>query len=450
MSNLVCPLDFRYGRKKMKDIFSEDSKLNYLLKVEGALAIAHAKVGNIPKEAAEEIARKSSTKFVSVERVKEIEKETKHDIMALTKALAEVCEGEAKKYIHLGATSYDIVDTANALQFRDALKVIEDELKELRSTLVNLAKKYKKTIMLGRTHGQQTIPITFGLKMAVYAMEVNRHIERINDCKKRLLVGKISGAVGTGAALGKHAKEIQEIVMKELGLKAEEASTQIVGRDRYAELAGVLANIATSMEKFATEIRNLQRSEIGEVAEAFDVKKQVGSSTMPHKMNPITCEQICGLARVVRSLSQVAYENAIQWHERDLCNSSSERFWIPHCFILTDWIIFQMNKVFSNLRVFPERMKENIERSKGIPMAESVMILLVKKGLARDKAHELVRRCAIKAQVENISLLDVLKKEKEINKLVSEDELKKSLDPESYIGRAEEIVDEVVKKLSRD
>ncbi len=450
MSNLVCPLDFRYGRKEMKDIFSEDSKLNYLLEVEGALAIAHAKVGNIPKEAAEEIARKSSTKFVSVERVKEIEKETKHDIMALTKALAEVCEGEAKKYIHLGATSYDIVDTANALQFRDALKVIEDELKELRSTLVNLAKKYKKTIMLGRTHGQQTIPITFGLKMAVYAMEVNRHIERINDCKKRLLVGKISGAVGTGAALGKHAKEIQEIVMKELGLKAEEASTQIVGRDRYAELAGVLANIATSMEKFATEIRNLQRSEIGEVAEAFDVKKQVGSSTMPHKMNPITCEQICGLARVVRSLSQVAYENAIQWHERDLCNSSSERFWIPHCFILTDWIIFQMNKVFSNLRVFPERMKENIERSKGIPMAESVMMLLVKKGLARDKAHELVRRCAIKAQVENISLLDVLKKEKEINKLVSEDELKRSLDPESYIGRAEEIVDEVVKKLSRD
>jgi len=450
MSNLVCPLDFRYGRKEMKDIFSEDSKLNYLLEVEGALAIAHAKVGNIPKEAAEEIARKSSTKFVSVERVKEIEKETKHDIMALTKALAEVCEGEAKKYIHLGATSYDIVDTANALQFRDALKVIEDELKELRSTLVNLARRHKKTIMLGRTHGQQTIPITFGLKMAVYAMEVNRHIERINDCKKRLLVGKISGAVGTGAALGKHAKEIQEIVMKELGLKAEEASTQIVGRDRYAELAGVLANIATSMEKFATEIRNLQRSEIGEVAEAFDVKKQVGSSTMPHKMNPITCEQICGLARVVRSLSQVAYENAIQWHERDLCNSSSERFWIPHCFILTDWIIFQMNKVFSNLRVFPERMKENIERSKGIPMAESVMMLLVKKGLARDKAHELVRRCAIKAQVENISLPDVLKKEKEINKLVSEDELKRSLDPESYIGRAEEIVDEVVKKLSRD
>ena len=450
MSELVCPLDFRYGRREMKRLFQEEARLNYLLKVEGALAIAHSRVGNIPEDAAKEIAKKANSKFVSLDRVKEIEKETKHDIMALTKALAEVCEGEAKKYVHLGATSYDIVDTANALQFRDALDILEKELKKLRSTLVELAKRYKKTIMLGRTHGQHTIPITFGLKMAVYAMEVNRHIERIRDCRKRLLVGKISGAVGTGAALGEHAKEIQEMVMNELGLKAEEASTQIVGRDRYAELAGVLANIATSMEKFATEIRNLQRSEIGEVAEAFDVKKQVGSSTMPHKMNPITCEQICGLARVVRSLSQVAYENAIQWHERDLCNSSSERFWIPHCFILTDWIIFQMNKVFSNLRVFPEKMRENIERSKGIPMAESVMMLLVKKGLSREKAHELVRKCAIRAQMENLSLLEVLKREKEIEGLVSEKELRDALNPENYIGRAEEIVDEVVDKLSRE
>ena len=445
--NPVCPLDFRYGREEMKRIFNEEAKLNYLLNVEASLARAHAKLGNIPIECAEEISKKASTRYVSLERVKEIEKETKHDIVSVVKALAEVCEGDAKKYIHLGATSYDIVDTANALQFRDALDVLDAQLKKLRSTLVKLAKRYRDTIMLGRTHGQHTIPITFGLKMAVYAMEVDRHIERIRDCRKRLLVGKISGAVGTGAALGKHAKEIQEMVMKELGLKAEEASTQIVGRDRYVELAGVLANIATSMEKFATEIRNLQRSEIGEVAEAFDVKKQVGSSTMPHKMNPITCEQICGLARVIRSLSQVAHENAIQWHERDLCNSSSERFWIPHCFILTDWIVFQMNEVFSNLKVFPERMRENIERSKGIPMAESVMMLLVRKGMARERAHELVRRCAIEAQRRGAWLIDVLKREREIMDLVNEDELKDALNPENYLGRAKEIVDEVVKRL---
>ncbi|HDO19875.1 MAG TPA: adenylosuccinate lyase [Thermoplasmatales archaeon] len=449
MQSLVCPLDFRYGREEIKKVFSEEAKLNYLLKVEAALAKAHAEVGNIPKSAADEISKKASSTHVSLDRVKELERETKHDIMALTKALAEVCEGEAKKYIHLGATSYDIVDTANALQFREALSIVYEELKSLRTTLLSLAKKYRDTIMLGRTHGQHTIPITFGLKMAVYAMEVNRQMERLEDCKKRLLVGKMSGAVGTGAALGKHAKKIQEIVMRELGLGIEIAATQIVGRDRYVELANVLANIATSMEKFATEIRNLQRSEIGEVAEAFDIKKQVGSSTMPHKMNPITCEQICGLARIVRALSHSAYDNAIQWHERDLCNSSSERFWIPHCFILTDWIVYQMNKVLFSLRVFPDRMKENIERAKGIPMAESVMILLVSKGLARDRAHEIVRRCAIRAHVEAKTLFDSLKQEKDIESLVSDEELKNALDPKNYIGRARDIVDEVVEKLSR-
>lgn len=444
MSELVCPLDFRYGREEIKRIFSEESKLNYLLKVESALAQAHARVGNIPKSAADEISRKASTEFVSLDRVKEIEKQTRHDIVAVVRALKEVCDGDAKKYIHLGATSYDIVDTANALQFRDALNIIENDLKILRSTLINLAKRYRDTIMPGRTHGQQTIPITFGLKMAVYAMEVDRHLERLREARKRIVVGKMSGAVGTGAAFGNHAKEIQDEVMKILGINMEIASTQIVGRDRYVELSSLMANIATSVEKFATEIRNLQRNEIGEVAEAFDVKKQVGSSTMPHKMNPITCEQICGLARIVRSLSQVSFDNAIQWHERDLCNSSSERVWIPHCFILLDWILYKINDVFSNLKVFPERMKENLERSRGIPMAEAVMMFLVKKGMAREDAHELVRRCAIRAAAEGITLKESLLKEKNIGEMVSEEELDHALNPENYLGRAKEIVDEVV------
>ena len=449
MKELVCPLDFRYGRDEMKSIFGERQRLDYLLKVEAALAKAHARVGNIPEEAAEEIERKASTRFVSPERVKEIERQTKHDIISVVRALAEVCEGDAKKYIHLGATSYDIVDTANALQFRDALDIIEKDLEELMLTLVKLAEKYKNTIMPGRTHGQHTIPITFGLKMAVYAMEISRHLERIRESRKRIIVGKMSGAVGTGAAFGIHAKDIQEEVKKELGIDMEIASTQIVGRDRYIELATLMANIATSLEKFATEIRNLQRSEIGEVAEAFDVKKQVGSSTMPHKMNPITCEQICGLARVVRALSQIAFDNAIQWHERDLCNSSGERIWIPHCFILLDWILYQTNKVFSNLRVFPEKMRGNLERSKGIPMAESVMMLLVKKGMAREDAHEIVRRCAMKAHTQNITLKDSLMEEDEVRNLITDEELEEALKPENYLGRAEEIVDEVVNLLSR-
>jgi adenylosuccinate lyase len=449
MENPVCPLDFRYGRKAIKEVFGETSKLQYLLDVEAALARAHAAVGNISKKAADEISKKAFVKYVTVTRVNEIEKETRHDIMAVTKALSEVCSSDAGKYVHLGATSYDIVDTANALQFATATDLIKAEVREIRVTLVGLAKEYKNTIMAGRTHGQYSIPITFGLKMAVYAMEVDRHLERLHECKSRLLVGKMSGAVGSGAAMGKHALKIQELVMADLKLGTEEAATQIVGRDRYIELLSVLANIASSMEKFATEIRNLQRSEIGEVSETFEAKKQVGSSTMPQKRNPILCEQICGLARVIRSFIIPAYENAIQWHERDLCNSSSERFILPHSLIMTDWIVFQMNKVFKSLQVYPERMRENLENSKGLPMAEAVMTKLVEKGMGRGDAHELMRTCSLKTISENKQLLSVLLENPKITKLLKKKELEDVMNPRNYLGVSDKIVDQVVKKLTR-
>jgi adenylosuccinate lyase len=449
MENAVCPLDFRYGRKEIKDVFGETSKLQYLLDVEAALARAHAAVGNISKKAAEEISKKASIKYVTVKRVNEIEREIRHDIMAVTKALSETCSGDAGKYVHLGATSYDIVDTANALQFAAATDLIKAQVRDLRITLVGFAKEYKNTIMAGRTHGQYSIPITFGLKMAVYAMEVDRHLERLHECKSRLLVGKMSGAVGSGAAMGKHALKIQELVMADLKLGTEEAATQIVGRDRYIELLSVLANIASSMEKFATEIRNLQRSEIGEVAEAFEAKKQVGSSTMPQKRNPILCEQICGLARVIRSFIIPAYENAIQWHERDLCNSSAERFILPHSLIMTDWIVFQMNKVFQNLKVYPERMRENLENSKGLPMAEAVMTKLVEKGMGRGDAHELVRTCSVKAASDNKQLLSALLENPKIAKQLKKKELEEVMNPRNYLGVSDKIVDQVVKKLTR-
>jgi adenylosuccinate lyase len=449
MENPVCPLDFRYGRKEIKDIFGETSKLQYLLDVEAALARAHAAIGNISKKVADEISKKASVKYVTVKRVTEIELETRHDIMAITKALSEVCKGDAGKYVHLGATSYDIVDTANALQFAAATDLLRTQMRELRVTIISLAKEYKNTIMAGRTHGQYSIPITFGLKMAVYAMEVDRHLERLHECKSRLLVGKMSGAVGSGAALGKHALKIQELVMTDLKLGTEEAATQIVSRDRYIELVSVLANIASSMEKFATEIRNLQRSDIGEVSEAFEVKKQIGSSTMPQKKNPILCEQICGIARVIRSFIIPSYENAIQWHERDLCNSSSERFIIPHSLIMTDWIVFQMNKVFKNLEVYPERMEENLEKAKGLPMAESVMTKLVEKGLGRGDAHELVRISSLKAINENKTLLFILLENPKIVKLLKRKELEEAMNPRNYLGATYKIVDQVIKKLTR-
>lgn len=445
----VCPIDYRYGRKEIKEIFGEKRRLQYLLDVEAALARAHSAAGNISQEAANEISKKATVDLISIQRVREIEKETKHDIMAVTRALAEICENGAGRYIHLGATSYDIVDTANALQFADAITFIKRGLKELRKTLVDLAIKNKKTVMLGRTHGQHTIPITFGLKMAGYAMEIDRHLERLHECQSRILVGKLSGAVGTGAALGSKALELQRIMLTELKLGIEDVSTQIVCRDRYNEMISVLCNISTSIEKFGTEIRNLQRDEIGEVSEAFETKKQVGSSTMPHKRNPITSEQVCGLARLVRGFIIPTFENSIQWHERDLCNSSAERFILPHTLILTDWIVYQTNEIFKNLKVFPERMRKNMDISKGLPMAESLMTLLVGKGIGRGDAHELMRKASIKASELNKPLKEIVLNDKEIMQLMEPGEVDFALNPDNYLGSSEEIVEKVFKKLNR-
>jgi adenylosuccinate lyase len=259
----------------------------------------------------------------------------------------------------------------------------------------------------------------------------------------------MSGAVGTGAAMGKHVLQIQQIVMQDLKLGVEEGATQIVARDRYIELLSTLANIASSMEKFATEIRNLQRSEISEVAEAFEAKKQVGSSTMPHKRNPIACEQICGLARVVRSCVIPGFENAIQWHERDLCNSSSERFILPHALILTDWIVFQIHMVFTHLSVFPERMKQNLEKSQGLPMAEAVMTKLVAKGMGRGEAHELVRKHSIQATLQGKPFHQLLLSDAKVTILLTEKEVKDALNPVNYLGVTDKIIDHIVKRLTR-
>ncbi len=442
---MICPLDFRYGRKEIKKIFSEESRLSYWLKVEAILAKAHAHVGNIPKEAAEEIAAKANLEYVKLERVKEIEAEIRHDVMAMVKALAEQCQHG--KYVHLGATSYDIVDTANALQIIDALNIIEKEMAELIKAIARLAEEHKATIMIGRTHGQHALPITFGLKMAVYAKEMLRHYKRLQQIKEEVAVGKMSGAVGTGAAFGEKFFEVQDFVMKELGLKAELPATQIVGRDRYIAMLSFLANVATSLEKFATEIRNLQRNEIAEVEEYFE-KKQVGSSTMPHKRNPITCEQICGLARVIRSNLLPAWENAIQWHERDLCNSSAERFIIPHALILTDWILYKMKQVFSSLRVYPEKMAENIEISKGLIFTEAIMIKLVEKGMSRQEAHELMRQCAMEAKEKGVHLKEILKEKKEIVELLGG--IDKLFNPENYMGKAPELVEKTLKEIAEE
>ncbi|MCK5310252.1 MAG: adenylosuccinate lyase [Thermoplasmata archaeon] len=443
---LVCPLDFRYGRDVMKQVFDEKMRLQNMLHVEAALARAHGAVGNIRHEHADAIAAKASVDFVKLERVWEIEKDTNHDIMAMVKALTEQC-GPAGDFVHLGATSNDIVDTVTAIQLKQSLSIIEDDLIVLQHAIADLAEEHKSTVMVGRTHGQFAVPLTFGMKMAVYTREVQRHLDRLRESRPRICVGKMSGAVGTGAALGEHADEIQDKVMEILGLGVEEASLQLVGRDRYVEYASLLANIAASLEKFAVEVRNLQRSELGEVAESFDVEKQVGSSTMAHKRNPITCENVTSLARIVRGFIIPTYENVPLWHERDLSNSAAERFTISHTTIIVDDMLVKMSKVFTNLDVFPEKMLANIESSNGLIMAEAVMMALVDKGVGRQEAHEIMRKLSMQASQTGLHLKDQMLEDEAITQLFSREEIDAIMNPKSYIGKAEKIVEKTLEAV---
>jgi len=442
----ILPIDTgRYGTPGMLRIFEEENFIQKMLDVEAALAWAHGQVGDIPKEDVENIIKMASTKYVKVSRIKEIEKEIKHDVMSMVRAFAEVC-GSSGGYIHLGATSYDIVDTARALQLREALQLIKNKMDELELILMKLSERYKNTIMIGRTHGQHALPITFGLKLSVWMREVSRHIERLNECEKRLIVGKLSGAVGTQAGLGQNAIEIQDLVMKRFNIKATEVSTQIVQRDRHAELVCLLALIASSLDKFASEVRELQRTEIGEVFEPFEKKKQVGSSTMSHKRNPEICERICGLAKVVRGLVVPALENVQTWQERDLTQSSVERFIIPEACILVDYMLYLMIKTLSELEVDEDRMQRNLNLTEGRAMSEAVMIALVKKGMSRQEAHELIRQLAIKSEIEKIPFKNILIREKKICNLLSEKEIDDALDPRNYLGTSIKQVELAINK----
>ena len=432
----ILPIDTgRYGTKEMLRVFEEKSRVQKLLDVEAALALAHASVGNIPLKDAEKIAAMASVKYVKPSRIKAIEKEIKHDLASLVRALAEVC-GSSGAYIHLGATSYDIVDTANALQLRDAIALIEHRLLTLRSVLRNQANLHVKTVMTGRTHGQHALPITLGFKFAVWGHEISRHLERLRECRSRVIVGKMSGAVGTQASLGENASRIQEFVMKHLGISAAEISTQIVQRDRYAELVCLLAIVASSLDNIATEIRELQRPEIGELFESFEAKNQVGSSTMPHKQNPETCERVSGLARIVRSLAIPALENIVTWHERDLTQSSVERFLLPESCILIDYMLLLMTNVVTNLKIDKARMARNLELTQGRAMSEAVMMSLASKGVNRQEAHELLRRLAIKSALENKSFKKTLLGDRFLNSKLSEEEIDHALNPENYLGTA--------------
>jgi len=441
----VHPIEFRYRYNEMYAVFTEEAKLQSWLDVEVALAWAHAELGTIPKTAAEEIERRAKVGVVKVERCKEIEEKTKHDLLAMVYALQEVCEGDAGGFIHLGATSYDTEDTALALQLRRAMDIIESDLKALLKVLLNKAVEHRETVCIGRTHGQHALPMTYGMKFALWASEVGRHLDRLSETRRRIEVGKMSGAVGTMASFGEKGFEIQRLTMKKLGLEPALITNQIIQRDRHAELQCLLALIAGTMDKMGRELRNLQRTEIAEISEPM----RSPSSTMPQKLNPSNTERICGLARIIRGSVNASLESIALEHERDISNSGMERINIPEGFILTDYILRQMTGIVKGLSFDPDNIERNLEMTLGLILTERVMIELVSKGVGRQEGHELMRRLALKAWEEKCPLRQVMEEDREAKRLITPAEMDEWLNPHTYIGTSVEQVDIAVIELRK-
>ncbi len=436
---IVHPVDYRYGTPQMKRIWSEESKIKRMIRVEIALLQALAKRGYLSEEEVEKVRSKAIR--IKPERVKEIESEIKHDVMALVKAISEVA-GDAARWIHFGATSNDITDTATATQLRDTVKIFEIRLKKLAHVLLQKAEEYRNVICLGRTHGQAALPTTYGFRFALWASEIARHYQRLRELKERLLVGQMSGAVGTQAAFGSEGLEIEKDVMEILNLKPAVISSQIIPRDIYCEYVEFLAGLAATLEKIAMNIRILQRAEVGEVMEHFK-EKQVGSSTMPHKRNPIDCENICGLARVVRGFVEPQHQSSILWEERDLTNSSAERIILVEASVLADHILSKMIKVVSSIALNLENINRNLEIHRGLNMSEAVMIALTRRGVSRQDAHEIIRKAAMRAYKNKTSLFDELVAEEVVTEHITREELEEMLRPENYLGTAEKRIDAV-------
>lgn len=439
----VHPIDYRYGSAEMREVWGEENKLQRMLDVEVALAQAEEETGDVPEGTAEDVRRAAES--VELERVKEIENEIHHDVMAVVRALQEETM-EFGEYIHFGATSNDVIDTADALRLRESLEILEDKLEVLRDALVEKADEHKETVCAGRTHGQIGVPTTWGHRFALWADEADRHLGRLEELRPRLLVGQMSGAVGTQAALGPNARKISRRTMEELGLGEAAITNQVVQRDRHAEYVFWLANVVTTLDKICTNVRNLQRTEIGEVEEGFG-EGQVGSSTMPHKRNPIKSENVCGLARVVRGFVRTELRNNVLWEERDLTNSSSERVVFTEASVLVDHTLDYAIDVVEGLGFHPDSIQRNLELLDGVNMAEAVMMELARRGMGRQKAHERIREAAMRAQEEGVGFKRALLEDDAVSGYLTENDVDGLLDPDEYLGTAVTQVEEVVERL---
>lgn len=398
----------------MKKVWSDESKFDKWLHVEIAVCEAWADLGAIPNEAIPKI-RKAR---YDLKRIDEILKRTHHDMTAFLGSVAESL-GEESRFIHLGLTSSDVIDTALSLQLVAAADLLAQDVAQVIEVLKERAMEHKDTIMMGRTHGVHAEPTTFGLKLALWVEEMKRNAQRLAEARKAIAVGKISGAVGTYASV---TPDVEKIACARLGLEAAPISSQIVQRDRHAQFVTTLAIIASSLEKFATEIRGLQRTEILEAEEPFE-EGQTGSSAMPHKRNPELCERICGLARLVRGHALTSLENIALWHERDISHSSTERIILPDSCLALDYVLYLFTYIMKGLQVYPEHMKENLEVTKGLVFSQRVMLALIDKGLSRQEAYEMVQRNAMKAWGERVSFFDLLNGDPDVSKHLSKAEL---------------------------
>ncbi|MBI4851755.1 MAG: adenylosuccinate lyase [Acidobacteria bacterium] len=428
----------RYTLAQMGAIWTEENRFRKWLDVELAVCEVHAQMGTIPESALSIIKQKAN---FDVKRIAEIEEITKHDVIAFTTSLAEFV-GPESRYIHFGLTSSDVVDTANALLLRDALDLIISQATKLSNTLRKRALEFKNTVMIGRTHGIHAEPTTFGLVLALYYAENERNILRLERAKEAISVGKISGAVGTFAHLD---PEVEEKVCQILGLKAAPVSTQVIQRDRYAEVLSTLAIITASLEKIALEIRHLQRTEVREAQEHFG-SGQKGSSAMPHKRNPIVSEQICGLSRIVRANAQAAFENIALWHERDISHSSVERIILADSCILTDYLLDKTNKLINKLIVYPEQMKKNLELMHGVIFSGQLLLELAKRGVTREDAYRMVQNNAMRVWDEKVNFKDLILVDPEISKLMSPKEIEDVFDLKVQLRNIEKIFNRVFGK----
>lgn len=421
----------RYSREEMSKIWTDQNRYEAWLEVEILACEAWSELGYIPKDDVKKIRQNAK---VDVNRAKEIEEQTRHDVVAFTRQVSETL-GEERKWVHYGLTSTDVVDTALSYVIKQANDIIEKDLERFITVLAEKAQKYKYTLMMGRTHGVHAEPTTFGIKMALWYTEMKRNLKRFKEVRKEIEVGKMSGAVGTFANI---PPEIESYVCKHLGIDAAPVSTQTLQRDRHAYYIATLALIATSMEKFAVEIRNLQKTETREVEEAF-AKGQKGSSAMPHKRNPIGSENITGISRVIRGYITTAYENVPLWHERDISHSSAERIMLPDVTIALDYALNRFTNIVDRLTVYEDNMRNNIDKTFGLIYSQRVLLALINKGMVREEAYDKVQPKAMESWETKTPFRELIEQDETITNVLSKDELDECFNPKHHLNQVDTI-----------